>query len=589
MSNRVESGRPGPAPTSTLWSVAAAVVLLVVGTWAAVQAALSGADFMYDLERPVPALAREAVDDTPPHIERLSQRVVVAIVDGLRVDVSRGLPYLDELRGQGVDAVARSGYPTWSRPNYVNILTGVPPEYSGVRTNRHPTVVLLDSVMDRVRAGGMRAGYASDYSPLPKLFLRSRAVFMPVEMADMDEGTADAWRRAIRTDLAGDFDDARYAPWPGGFRDAARHVVAAGDSFAVLLIGVVDAAGHEYGGDSPEYRAAAFEADAALRAVTSTLDFERDTLIVVADHGHSDRGGHGGLEPEVVQVPLIMVGAGVVPRARLDGATLSDVAPTVTTLLALPAPGHALGRTLLPALKLNASEALRVASIDAVRVARNQRVVDGEQATARTARLKLRAWRLFVIGAASAAAIALAWWLRRRGGIHLDWRVLVVGTPAFFLVYYTLIGTLGQRFSPSFLPEQGHIGWELLKFGLIGAAVHLVVGWLALRGRKTLADRLAAANGIAWLGLVVAMVPAGLLWALFPAPYVEVPGPRLLILIPAVKVAIACYAFAIPLSLLIEVVVFFSRAVDPRARVKQLERAMEKARSQVERDERGRR
>ncbi len=61
------------------------------------------------------------------------------------------------------------------------------------------------------------------------------------------------------------------------------------------------------------------------------------------------------------------------------------------------------------------------------------------------------------------------------------------------------------------------------------------------------------------------------------------PSPRLLIFIPAVKVAIACYAIAVALSLLLEVIVFFARAVDPRVRVMRLERAIEKARAQAQR------
>lgn len=571
------------SPPSTPWSVAAAVLLLVIGTWGAIQAGASGADFMHDLERPLPALAATPVKPEPPGTPRLSARVVVAIVDGLRLDMSRELPYLNELRARGVDGVARAQYPTWSRPGYVNILTGVPPVHSGVRTNRYYTVVRLDSLMDRVKDAGEHAGFASDYTTLPSMFLRARGAALPeVDLTLMDDVTAEAWQRAIHTDLRSDFDDARYAPWPGGFRDAARTVVAAHNTFSVLVVGAVDAAGHEYGGAEPEYRAAAFEADAALRATTAGLDLARDTLIVVADHGHTDRGGHGGLEREVVEVPFILAGAGVVPGARID-VPLMDVAPTVAALLGLPAPGHGLGHTALAALALPPAAAAHVAALDGTRIARNRAVVEAELASARTARLARRAYRAMLVAIGGALAFAMAWWLRRRGGLRLDLRVLLVGAPAFFIVYYTLIGTLGQRFSPSFLPAQGHITWELLRYGAIGAAVHILVGWVALRRRLQLAERLAAANGVAWLGLVMAMVPAGLLWAFYPAPYVEMPGPWLLVLIPAVKVAIACYTVAVALSLLLEVIVFFSRAVDPRVRLVRLERAVERTRAQAER------
>jgi len=572
------------SPPSTAWSVSAAVLLLVIGTWGAIQAGLSGADFMDDLEVARPPLTHRPAPVVDAGTTPLAERVVIAVVDGLRVDVSRKMPFLDELRHLGVDAIATSGYPTWSRPNYVNILTGVPPPHSGVRTNRYRGAVTLDSLMDRVRARGLRAGFASDYDPVPRLFLRPRgAQAFEVDVTAMDDGTAEAWMRAIRTDLRGDFDDPRYAPWPGGFREASEFVLTDGDPLAVLLIGAVDAAGHEWGGESDEYVAAAFEADAALRAAVARLDFSRDALIVVADHGHTRDGGHGGLEPEVVEVPFILVGKGITPGAEIRGASLSDVAPTAAALLGLPAPAHGLGRTRVEALALAPDARDRIVAADRARIERNLARVHDGLGGARAQRLGRRALRVAVVLAVAAAAGLMAWWLRRRGGMRLDLRVLLVGAPAFFIVYYTLIGVLGQRFSPSLLPDSGHIGLELVKYGAIGTIVHLGVGWFALRRRLTLADRLAAANGIAWLGLVLAMVPAGLLWAIFPAPYLEVPAPRLLVLIPAVKVAIACYAVAVALSLLLEVIVFFSRAVDPRVRVSRLERAMARAREQAER------
>ena len=80
---------------------------------------------------------------------------------------------------------------------------------------------------------------------------------------------------------------------------------------------------------------------------------------------------------------------------------------------------------------------------------------------------------------------------------------------------------------------------------------------LAIQRRR---QRAAAANGIAWMGLMLAMVPAGLAWAFFPPPYVSVPPPLWLVLIPAVEVAVACAAVSVALTLMVEVIVFASRA-----------------------------
>src|ERR1041384_2415197 len=143
---------PETAPTRQV--VAAALTLLVLGAVGAVQAGLAGASLMFDLEQVEPALSRVAPANPDPHTPRLARRVFLVVVDGLRLDRSYELASLDELRRRGVDSEATSHYPTWSRPNYVSILTGVPPSASGVRTNHHATPVLLDSLMDRARAAG---------------------------------------------------------------------------------------------------------------------------------------------------------------------------------------------------------------------------------------------------------------------------------------------------------------------------------------------------------------------------------------------------------------------------------------------------
>src|SRR5258706_7491351 len=143
------------APTRQV--VAAAITLLVLGGVGAVKAVQAGADFMFDLEQTRPALALTAPALYDSHTPRLARRVFLVIIDGLRLDKSYELPFLDELRRRGVDTEASSHYPTWSRPNYVSILTGVPPLASGVRTDHHSPPVELDSLMDRPKAAGMRS------------------------------------------------------------------------------------------------------------------------------------------------------------------------------------------------------------------------------------------------------------------------------------------------------------------------------------------------------------------------------------------------------------------------------------------------
>jgi hypothetical protein len=566
--------RHDTAPTRQV--VVAALVLLALGAVGAVQAGLAGGRFMFDLEQERPALANAAPVLPDPHTPRLARRVYVVIIDGLRLDKSYELPFLDELRRRGVDTEATSHYPTWSRPNYVSILTGVPPSASGVRTNHHSTPVALDSLMDRAHAAGLHTAMGTDYDVLPRLFLRPRrargdAVKEPARTSEEDEidesdvdGALDKEAavavQAPDANLESPFDDARYAPWPGGFSEAGDALAGGDDELVVLLLGAVDAAGHAHGGDSDEYRHAAEIADHALGRALARVDLSQDAIIITADHGHTGRGGHGGVEPEVMNVPLIATGSGIKQGANATDARLIDIAPTIAALLGMPAPGHGLGRTLVEILDEDPASATARRMTDQQRMAVTGAIVAGAEARAAVDVLENRALRIGLVVGGAILAIGLATILFKRRVLRFDVRAMLVSVPAFFVVYYALIGAVGQRFSPSLLPAQGHLAWVMAKYGIIAMIVQLLFNLWALRSQKTLAERLATANGIALVGLMLAMVPAGLAWAFFPPPYTSVPGPVWLVLIPAVEVAVACAAIDVAITLMVEVIVFAARA-----------------------------
>lgn len=549
--------------------VLAALVLLLLGVNLAIQLGLQGSRFTERLNDRHPALAAAAPEPGRIDRPRLARRVVLVIIDGLRTRESIGLPYLDGLRRRGIEANASSHYPTFSRPNYVSIVTGVPPQWSGVRSNDYDHPVALDSLMDRARAGGLRAGFISNYSPaLPRFFTRG--------------ATADESSAPDAPEFVADFDDMHYVQWPGGFVNASRLLLAQGYELVIMHLGEVDAAGHEEGADSPEYRAAAREVDRRLARALDAIDLSRDAIIVVADHGHTDHGGHGGLEDEVVEVPLILAGSGVRPSAAIVGAQLIDVAPTAATLLGLRPPGHGLGRTLTSALEIDEATRQALRRDDDFRVQRNLTLTSAARDRASATISVRRVWRIPLVLGLLVVAIVGLFLARRVGAIRLDWRVLAIAVPAFPATYYVAIGLLEQQYSPSAAPAIGDITGMLVRWGLVSTAAQIVFSWIALRGRVVLRDRLAAANGLTACGLIAACVPAGLAWAYFTGPFVDLPGPALMVLVPATLVAVAFYAVASTATLALEIVVFFSRAVDPRVRLRRLEAAAARERSRLQ-------
>ena len=530
------------------------MVLVVLAATLALRAVAAADDYRPALNQPDPPLGRvnPVIGEAPP---RLSRRVIVVIIDGLRLRDSYGYPWLDSLRRIGIDAAALSHYPTYSRPNHVTILTGVPPTWSGVRNNAYSAPVRIDSLMDRANAAGLDSAYVADVG--------FGAAFM----------------------FHSDWTAAHYVPWPGGFAKAAHLVLEQDYPLVVLLPGAVDVAGHAYGGASPEYRAAAAQVDRDLSAAFDAVDLTRDTVIVTADHGHTDAGGHGGTEPDVLEVPLVMAGAGIRPGAVLGWSHLIDVAPTAAALLGLPAPGHALGQTLDQALILPPEARARLEQADRARILRNRTVVDEVRERAGPRMLRSRTVRVVAVAVLGLLALVVLLAARKAGALHIDWRVLIIAVPAFPLTYYALLDLLGQHFSLSAIPDRADAMGELFHFGLVSTVVQVLAGWVALRGRVVLRDRLAAANALTACGMVVACLPAGIMWALFgPHTFVEPPGSTITVLVPATYVAVACHALAVAVTLGLEFVVFFARAVDPRVRLRRLERAAERERRRLKRD-----
>jgi hypothetical protein len=306
---------------SRLVAVAAAAVAALVAVWAGARLAAYPQDLNLH-EPPLAGLPASDVARAAGGGPRLARRVVMVILDGLTLAASRQLPNLDELRGRGASFRADAGFPTYSRAVDHVLLTGVDQEAGGVRLNSFVGPSRFDNLAARARAAGLRTTVVGNSLPMiGDLFGASfdRAVFG----AGFDRELQDALER------------------PGGL--------------LVVHLAQVDLAGHAHGAASAEYRAAARTVDARLGRIVAALDLKRDAVVVVADHGHLARGGHGGAEPEARMVPLVLAGAGV-RRSPEGEARLIDVAPTVAALLGLAPPGQLRGRPLLDVLELTEQE-----------------------------------------------------------------------------------------------------------------------------------------------------------------------------------------------------------------------------------------
>ena len=263
-------------------------------------------------------------------------RVMVVVIDGLRADVAAELPFVRELGERGARAELTSEVPVFSSAQYVSMLTGVPPRDSGVRTNVGLQRTPLDNVARRLRAAGRRG----------------------VEIGDQ----VDWWRTLFGDDIA-----TTRVTAPDALPVEAIALMPGADLLLVHLCDV-DRAGHDAGAASAAYQAAARTADDKTRRLAAAWGWPAANVVVLADHGHTWRGGHGGDEADVRQSFFVAGGPAIAAGARGASMRMIDVAPTLAAMLGVTAPATAQGHAWLDALALPAPVRAALAGADDARI-----------------------------------------------------------------------------------------------------------------------------------------------------------------------------------------------------------------------------
>ncbi len=280
-------------------------------------------------------------DPIPPGKDAatVSKQVVLVMVDALRADTSRTMPAVNALREKGADCVAQVGLPSFSLPSWTVIGTGAWQEQSGVTLNFYKDAVKVDSIFDAAKRKGLTTALVAQSGSWKQLYPRA------VDFNESYKAPANP-----HDDLPGvrRVDDQVEAT-------ALKLLKENQPNFLLYYIAEPDDAGHSHGAASKEYKDAVAATDARVARLVSALNLSETTLIVMADHGMLDIGGHGGNEPEVMAIPIVAAGKGVKPGAKCADATQADVAPTLAVLMGTSIPAHNQGKPLFEILDLSAA------------------------------------------------------------------------------------------------------------------------------------------------------------------------------------------------------------------------------------------
>ena len=262
-----------------------------------------------------------------------ARRVYVIVVDGCNRERlwQADAPVIDRLAREGTEYLAvEPAYPARTVVCFSSMLTGAPPAEHGMRSNFAPRLgVRCESVFDVLERHGRRGrlvGIAHLLDPFGEDVVRSVTSVQPTSEID----------RSLTAE--------------------ARRVVEEDDpDLLVLQLLAADQLGHVRGVRSPEYLDQLAETDRRVGEFLGFLEergkLDDATVILMADHGQGRGiGGHGHLDWGERPVPFVVWGRGAVPGAvSREPRSVLELAPTISSLLGIPAPNAARGRPLVPA------------------------------------------------------------------------------------------------------------------------------------------------------------------------------------------------------------------------------------------------
>lgn len=232
-------------------------------------------------------------------------------------------PHLDALMAAGLTApssiYANPLAPTMSGPGWSTLLTGVWPDKHNVRDNAftgHRFARYPDFLTRIESAEPSLTTYAvSSWAPITDTVLSSKVdTRVSTPSAEYDTGTTS---RAVAR-----------------LRD--------GDPDAVFVqLDNIDHAGHAHGAASSQYLDAIHGADAQVGQLVAAVKSRpshasEDWLIMItADHGHTDAGGHGGSTLPERQTFLIATGPTLAPGTVRYDVKMPDVAASALAHLGI--------------------------------------------------------------------------------------------------------------------------------------------------------------------------------------------------------------------------------------------------------------
>ncbi len=260
----------------------------------------------------------------------MTRQLIFIIIDGLGYEDANRLKSLNKFKEKSAFCRLEILQPSISAASWMTFITGAPPQIHG----------FISPIGNKIK-----------YAPCENIFSSASGRTFQTAIFGHDD-----WKKLIGKNAGISY----YA----GFNAAGTNIIQIDSlimsnamsyirnrhpQFALIHLPGLDKTSHLFGRASHEFKVHLQKLDDILNTfLTSSLVNDR-YIIITSDHGHILKGGHGGGEPEVINVPFMIAGPEVIKQnIKFMKIEQTDICPTICSLLGVPLPylnaGSFLGR-----------------------------------------------------------------------------------------------------------------------------------------------------------------------------------------------------------------------------------------------------
>ena len=256
----------------------------------------------------------------------MKKKVILISIDGMRPDgvMNCGNPYVQEMMKKGAYTLtAQTVIPSVTLPCHTSMFHSVTPERHGITTNLYmPQVRPVSGLFEQIAGAGGSCAMYYGWEPL-------RDVARPgsLRYAEYFHSYAADATDGYLTDRA-----------------LVRIEQDHPDFVFLYMVETDEKGGHDSGWMTQTYLDYISAAIDNVKRVVERFGDEY-TIIITADHGGHGRG-HGSADPQDMTIPMFFLGERFEPGVALEGVTILDLAPTIASIMNVPAAPEWEGKVL---------------------------------------------------------------------------------------------------------------------------------------------------------------------------------------------------------------------------------------------------